>query len=70
MSIGLKANAEYWISAYRESAAFACVERGGRSGGGEVVGTTPQEFAAVIRQDSEKYAKLVKIRGRKRTSDA
>jgi tripartite-type tricarboxylate transporter receptor subunit TctC len=35
------------------------------SGGGEVVGSTPQEFAAVIKQDFEKYAKLVKISGAK-----
>jgi tripartite-type tricarboxylate transporter receptor subunit TctC len=35
------------------------------SGGGEVVGTTPQEFVAVIKQDFEKYAKLVKISGAK-----
>jgi tripartite-type tricarboxylate transporter receptor subunit TctC len=33
--------------------------------GGEVVGTTPQGFAAVIKQDSEKFAKLVKISGAK-----
>jgi hypothetical protein len=35
------------------------------TGGGEVVDTTPQEFAAVIKQDFEKYAKLVKISGAK-----
>ncbi|MDB5810866.1 MAG: hypothetical protein JWN94_2988, partial [Betaproteobacteria bacterium] len=35
------------------------------SNGGEVVGTTPQEFAAVIKQDSEKFAKLVKMSGAK-----
>jgi len=35
------------------------------SGGGEVVGTTPQEFAVVIRQDSEKFGKLVKMSGAK-----
>jgi tripartite-type tricarboxylate transporter receptor subunit TctC len=35
------------------------------SGGGEVVGTTPQEFAIVIKQDFEKFAKLVKISGAK-----
>ena len=35
------------------------------SGGGEVVGTTPQEFAVVIKQDFEKFGKLVKISGAK-----
>jgi tripartite-type tricarboxylate transporter receptor subunit TctC len=35
------------------------------SNGGEVVGTTPQEFAAVIKQDSEKFAKLVRMSGAK-----
>lgn len=34
-------------------------------GGAEPVGNTPAEFAAVIAQDVEKYAKLVKISGAK-----
>ena len=35
------------------------------SGGGITIANSPQEFAAVIRQDAEKYAKLVKISGAK-----
>ena len=35
------------------------------NGGGITIANTPQEFAAVIRQDAEKYAKLVKISGAK-----
>jgi len=35
------------------------------NGGGEAIGNTPQAFAAVIRQDADKYAKLVKISGAK-----
>jgi tripartite-type tricarboxylate transporter receptor subunit TctC len=35
------------------------------NGGGEAIGNTPQAFAAVIRQDAEKYAKLVRISGAK-----
>lgn len=35
------------------------------NGGGEAIGNTPQTFAAVIRQDAEKYAKLVRISGAK-----
>jgi tripartite-type tricarboxylate transporter receptor subunit TctC len=35
------------------------------NGGGETVGNTPQQFAAVITQDAQKYAKLVKISGAK-----
>jgi tripartite-type tricarboxylate transporter receptor subunit TctC len=35
------------------------------NGGGEVIANTPQAFAAVIRQDAVKYAKLVKISGAK-----
>jgi tripartite-type tricarboxylate transporter receptor subunit TctC len=34
-------------------------------GGGEIVGNTPAEFAAVIAKDVEKYAKLVKLSGAK-----
>jgi tripartite-type tricarboxylate transporter receptor subunit TctC len=34
-------------------------------GGAETVGTTPAEFAVVMAQDFEKYAKLVKISGAK-----
>ena len=34
-------------------------------GGGEVVGNTPAEFAAILGQDFEKYAKLVRISGAK-----
>jgi hypothetical protein len=33
--------------------------------GGETVGNTAQEFAAVIALDAQKYAKLVKISGAK-----
>ncbi|MEN3354284.1 MAG: hypothetical protein V7640_2442 [Betaproteobacteria bacterium] len=33
--------------------------------GGETVGNTAQEFAAVIAFDAQKYAKLVKISGAK-----
>ena len=32
---------------------------------GETIGNTPQQFAAVVGQDAEKYAKLVKISGAK-----
>ena len=35
------------------------------NGGGITIANSPQEFAAVIRQDAEKYAKLVKISGAK-----
>ena len=35
------------------------------NGGGETVGNTPEQFAAVIAQDAQKYAKLVKISGAK-----
>lgn len=35
------------------------------NGGGEAIGNTPQEYAALIRRDEEKYAKLVKISGAK-----
>jgi tripartite-type tricarboxylate transporter receptor subunit TctC len=35
------------------------------AGGGITIANTPQAFAAVIRQDAEKYAKLVKISGAK-----
>jgi tripartite-type tricarboxylate transporter receptor subunit TctC len=35
------------------------------SGGGITIANTPQHFAAVMRQDAEKYAKLVKISGAK-----
>ena len=31
--------------------------------GGEVVGSTPQEFAAVLKRDIEKWAKVVKVSG-------
>jgi ribosomal protein S9 len=34
-------------------------------GGAESVGNTPAEFAAVIKEDFEKYAKLVKMSGAK-----
>jgi tripartite-type tricarboxylate transporter receptor subunit TctC len=34
-------------------------------GGAESVGNTPAEFAVVMKQDFEKYAKLVKISGAK-----
>jgi tripartite-type tricarboxylate transporter receptor subunit TctC len=34
-------------------------------GGADVVGSTPAEFAAVMEQDTKKYAKLVKISGAK-----
>ncbi|MDB5946030.1 MAG: hypothetical protein JWQ33_1056, partial [Ramlibacter sp.] len=36
-----------------------------QQGGADVVGSTPAEFAAVIEQDTRKYAKLVKISGAK-----
>ena len=35
------------------------------AGGGVPIGSSPHEFAAVIRQDAAKYAKLVKISGAK-----
>ncbi|MGZ5234239.1 MAG: hypothetical protein ACXWC3_29865 [Burkholderiales bacterium] len=35
------------------------------NGGGETVGNTPQQFSAIIAQDAQKYAKLVKISGAK-----
>jgi tripartite-type tricarboxylate transporter receptor subunit TctC len=35
------------------------------NGGGITIANAPQEFAAVIRQDAEKYAKLVRISGAK-----
>jgi tripartite-type tricarboxylate transporter receptor subunit TctC len=34
-------------------------------GGGEAIGNTPAEFAAVMEQDTKKYARLVKISGAK-----
>jgi tripartite-type tricarboxylate transporter receptor subunit TctC len=51
-------NAEI-VRALQASAVREAVE----NGGGETIGNTPQEFAALIRQDAEKYGKLVKISG-------
>jgi tripartite-type tricarboxylate transporter receptor subunit TctC len=39
------------------------IERLATQGGNELVGSTPEEFARVIRSDLEKYAKLVKAAG-------
>jgi tripartite-type tricarboxylate transporter receptor subunit TctC len=33
--------------------------------GADVVGSTPQEFAAFVRRDLEQYAKIVKLSGAK-----
>jgi tripartite-type tricarboxylate transporter receptor subunit TctC len=53
-------NAEI-VKALRSAAVRETME----NGGGEAVGNTPQQFAAVIGQDAQKYAKLVKISGAK-----
>jgi tripartite-type tricarboxylate transporter receptor subunit TctC len=53
-------NAEI-VKALRSPAVREAVE----NSGGETVGNTPQEFAAVITLDAQKYAKLVKISGAK-----
>jgi len=47
------------VKALRSAALHEAIE----NGGGETVGNTPQQFAAVIAQDAQKYAKLVKISG-------
>jgi tripartite-type tricarboxylate transporter receptor subunit TctC len=47
------------VKALRSPAVRESIE----SGGGEAVGNTPAQFAALIGRDVEKYAKLVKISG-------
>jgi tripartite-type tricarboxylate transporter receptor subunit TctC len=49
------------VKALRSPAVREAVE----NGGGETVGNSPEQFAAVIEQDAQKYAKLVKISGAK-----
>ncbi len=58
-SIVARLNAEI-VKAIRAGAA-----REIENGGGEIIASAPQEFAAVIARDAEKYAKLVKISGAK-----
>jgi tripartite-type tricarboxylate transporter receptor subunit TctC len=53
-------NAEM-VKALRSTAVREAIE----NGGGETVANTPQQFAAVIAHDAQKYAKLVKISGAK-----
>jgi tripartite-type tricarboxylate transporter receptor subunit TctC len=53
-------NAEI-VKALRTPAVREAIE----NGGGEAIANTPQAFAAVIRDDAQKYAKLVKISGAK-----
>jgi tripartite-type tricarboxylate transporter receptor subunit TctC len=51
-------NAEL-VKALRLPAVREAVE----NGGGETASTTPEQFAALIERDAQKYAKLVQISG-------
>ena len=53
-------NAEI-VKALKSQAVSEAIE----NGGGITIASTPQEFAATIRQDAGKYAKLVTISGAK-----